>query len=397
MSTFRNLRELLRALKTADKLLADMFQKRRTVAIRYDDAVDALDGNENHLRYLIAHGVIVQAGGLLELGDSYLSFFENVLEVNEVINTASVRQYIDKLRGDIDLYLAADGEKRKAQFMRDIRHTFRSIDQATHRNVIDLRRNVEHTYKQEPDFKIKKLRLKDFDRKSRDIAELIHQTEATIDSETVFFGSTTDMALRETVHEVQAGLRLSAHALIDIQKLIIDYLNRIEYQGRLVRKIRQLKYLKDQFMLEEATDIVAVAASRDDVWMEPKTLYSTKVSVDYLRNDDEALTVLTHVRAKTRRKQVAARRIAGTIPVGYLDTRQEAVPVLSHEEVFNAFTAQGLDLFTYTTTHDFHIDMTREARMVLYLQLASQYPTRLRFTGEMRTTGNVTYPIILPL
>ena len=70
MAAFKTLKELIRGLQTGDKLLVDMFNKRKTLAIRYDDAVDTLDGDENKLRFLISHGVILQTGNTLELDDS---------------------------------------------------------------------------------------------------------------------------------------------------------------------------------------------------------------------------------------------------------------------------------------------------------------------------------------
>lgn len=91
--------------------------------------------------------------------------FEDVLAVNEDINISSVKMYIDKLNLGISSYLAAENNARRESFLREIRHTFKSIDNATRRNVIDLKRNVDDTYKQEPNFKIKELRLKDFDEK----------------------------------------------------------------------------------------------------------------------------------------------------------------------------------------------------------------------------------------
>lgn len=155
METFRDLRELIRWLGRGQTLLADMFSKRKTVAIRYDDAVETLDGNESTLQFLIRHGVIVQNADSLELDDAYQKFFENVLDINEDINVASVEQYVKTLRLNIDSWLATDSDKRKAQFMREIRHTFRNIDLVTRKNVIDLKRNIDTTYKQEPDFKVR--------------------------------------------------------------------------------------------------------------------------------------------------------------------------------------------------------------------------------------------------
>lgn len=397
MPAFKTLKELIRGLQTGDRLLVDMFNKRKTVSIRYDDAVDTLDGDENKLRFLISHGVIEQTGNTLELDDNYLHFFENVLEVNEDINVESVRQYIGRLRLAIDSYLAAESDLRRRQFLNDTRHTLRSINQTTRRNIIDLKRNVENTYKQEPNFKLKKLRLTDFDRKSRDIVELIRQTEQLLDRQTVFFRTAMDAALQHTVNEVRLGLGESAHALIDIQKQIIDYLNRIEYQSRIVRKVRALKYLKDQFMIEENTNVRAVLNANNPVWMEPAARYSTKVSVSYLQNSDEALVILGNIRRQLTRRTVVRQRLSGQIDSEYLTPQQETMRVFNHQELFNAFKAQGSDLFTFVMHYDFHAVTSLEERLVLYLQLASQYTEELRFTGGMRTCRQFEYPIILPL
>ena len=75
-----------------------MFLKRKTVAIKYDDALETLDGDENKLKHLINFGVIVQTGDFLELDDTYQRFFEEVLAVNEDINIASVQ--LSHLRGE---------------------------------------------------------------------------------------------------------------------------------------------------------------------------------------------------------------------------------------------------------------------------------------------------------
>ena len=222
METFRDLRELIRWLGRGQTLLADMFSKRKTVAIRYDDAVETLDGNESTLQFLIRHGVIVQNADSLELDDAYQKFFENVLDINEDINVASVEQYVKTLRLNIDSWLATDSDKRKAQFMREIRHTFRNIDLVTRKNVIDLKRNIDTTYKQEPDFKVKKLRLNDFDEKRKHIVDLISETDKIIDQQTIFFKTAMDVDLMMTVNEVRMGLRETTHGLIAIGGQIID-------------------------------------------------------------------------------------------------------------------------------------------------------------------------------
>ena len=400
METFRDLRELIRWLGRGQTLIADMFSKRKTIAIRYDDAVETLDGNEQILQYLIRHGVIIQNAESLELDDAYQTFFENVLDINEDINVASVEQYVKTLKLNIDSWLVTDSDKRKAQFMRAIRHTFRNIDLVTRKNVIDLKRNIDITFKQEPDFKVKKLRLNDFDEKRQQIVSLISETNKIIDQQTIFFKTAMDVDLMMTVNEVRMGLRETTHGLIAIGAQIIDYLNRIDYQSRIVRKIRQLKYMRDQQMLADSTDIEQVLGTVNDVWMEPRNRYRTFVSLDFLRNEDGAIDILQYVRRRLSKKTIIRSQLAGKIDDNYLHTATDVQHMFNHRELINSFLAQSVDLFTFIWNYPFQTETTEEERLVLFLQLASQYDRDERFERQTETVvvGNRTilYPIIYP-
>lgn len=396
MATFRSIKELTRALQQGAKLLSNMFLQRKTIAVKYDDALETLDGDENKLKLLITYGVIVQTGDSLELDDAYQRFFEDVLAVNEDINISSVKMYIDKLNLGINSYLAAENNTRREGFLREIRHTFKSIDNATCRNVIDLKRNIDDTYKQEPNFKIKELRLKDFDEKARLIGELIHQTERVMDEQTIFFSTAADYGLKQAVSEVREGLRESAHGLIAVTAQIIDYLNRIEYQSRLVKRVRQLKYLRDQFMIEQATNVKELMAQTDVVWMERQPKYITRVSLDFLRNEDIALDILDNIRRRLSKKANISSRLAEKIDANYLEEQTETTRAFNHQELLNGFLAQSSDLFYYVWNYSFSDSLDKELRLVLFLQMASQYPEQMRYTDEIKTIDNIDYPIIYP-
>lgn len=373
-----------------------MFLQRKTVAVKYDDALDTLDGDENRLKHLITYGIIVQTGDSLELDDTYQQFFEEVLAVNEDINISSVKMYIEKLNLGISTYLAAENNTRREGFLREIRHTFKSIDNATHRNVIDLKRNVDDTYKQEPNFKIKELRLKNFDEKAQLIGELIHQTEKVIEEQTIFFSSVADYGLKQTVSEVRDSLRESAHGLIAITSQIIDYLNRIEYQSQLVKRVRQLKYLRDQFMIEQATNVKELISHTNDVWMEKQPKYITRVSLDFLRNEDSALEILENIRQRLSKKANIKSRLAEKIDAHYLEVQTETTIAFNHQEILNGFLAQSSDLFYYLWNYSFTETLDKELRLVLFLQMASQYPEQMRYTNEIQSIDNIEYPIIYP-
>lgn len=396
MAIFRSIKELTRALQQGSKLLGNMFLQRKAGAVNYDDALDTLEGDENKLKYLIDHGVIDEAGDSLELSEPYQRFFEEVLAVNEDINIASVKMYIDKLNIAIQSYLAEDNNMRRTAYLKDIRQAFKAIDYATHRNVVDLKRNVDDTYKQEPNFKIKELRLRDFDEKARIIESLIRETERVMEDQTIFFASLPDYLLRKTINDVKGNLRESAHGLIAVTDQIIDYLNRIEYQSELVKKVRNLKYLRDKYMIEQHSDIREISARCNAVWMEPKPKYTTRVSIPFLHNEDAALEILDNIRGRLSRKVGIQSRLAGTIATDYLEGQSETIKAFNHLELLNGFMAQRGDLFYYIWHYTFSEEIDREMRLVLFLQMASQYPDQMLFTAERKALDNIEYPLIYP-
>ena len=63
----------------------------------------------------------------------------------------------------------------------------------------------------------------------------------------------------------------------------------------------------------------------------------------------------------------------------------------------NGFLAQGADLFSYVWNYHFEYETDTEMRLVLFLQLASQYDGNLKFMSETNIINNIEYPIIYPL
>ncbi|MCH5597254.1 hypothetical protein [Niabella ginsengisoli] len=160
MNTFSNIKELLSTLIREHKLLTEMFEKRKTLSYKYDFALEMVDYNEDRIRYLIAHSVIRENGNFLEIDDQFLQFFEQVLEVNEEINTASINANIQNVKENILYYLKENNEARKYDYLRKVKNTLRKIGTVTLRNVIDLKRNTDNTFKNEPNYKVKKPSLK---------------------------------------------------------------------------------------------------------------------------------------------------------------------------------------------------------------------------------------------
>ena len=101
MNTFRNIKELITALNREEKLLSEMFKKRKSVNFRYEYALDLVESNDSRIQYLLNRGVIRQNGNNLEIDDLFLQFFEQVLDTNEEINTSYINENLEKLTQNI--------------------------------------------------------------------------------------------------------------------------------------------------------------------------------------------------------------------------------------------------------------------------------------------------------
>lgn len=399
LSHFHSLEELIRALDRERKLLQALFQDRKKLSFRYDWARDLASKKDESIEFLKRYGVIRENTDFVELEDVYLKFFEDVLEVNEEINVASVKECIGNLNNAIEYYLSENNPSRKYGYLRDVKRILRNIALITLRNVIDLKRNIDNTYKNEPTFVIKKKKLVHLDEKRKDIAALINECERVIDEkQTTFFMVAMDAQLKDIVTDVKMQLREVYHNLLELDRQIINYLNLIEYQNRLLQKVQKLKYLRDQMLLDTNTDILAKLQVKNPVWMEPRPRYTLKVSLSMLRNSEEGLKVLKDIAKGKGNSRLKKGNLAEPLTEDELTEQQQILQTVDVGEVKNAFMASGDNLFHFVMNYSgYRIKMDEEAKLVLFCQITTQYLDELHVGDEYRQQGGIEYPIIYPL
>jgi len=157
MNTFNDIKELVSALKREEKLISEMFAKRKSLAYQLNYARELVDYDENRIDFLIQHSVINENGNLIELDDLYREFFEQVLDVNEEINLSYIDENVKNIKDNINYYFNENNENRKYAYLRIIKKTLKKIGVTTLRSVVDIRRNIENTFKNEANYKNKQL------------------------------------------------------------------------------------------------------------------------------------------------------------------------------------------------------------------------------------------------
>lgn len=397
-SHFHSLEELIRALDRERKLLYALFQDRKRLSFRYNLAKELATKKDESLEFLRRFGIIHENGDFVELEDVYLKFFEEVLEVNEEINVASVKESIGSLNAAIDYYQSEKNATRKWGYLKDVKRILRNIALTTLRNVIDLKRNIDNTYKNEPTFVVKKKKLVHLDEKRKDIAALINECEKVIDEkQATFFLMAMDVELKETVTDVKLQLKEVYHNLLELDRQIINYLNLIEYQNRLFEKVQKLKYLRDQMLLETNTDIKAKMDARNPVWLEPRPRYTLKVSLSMLRTTDTGLKILQDVAKGKSNDRLRKGNLAEPLTKEELTEQQKVLQTVDVREVKTAFMASGDNLFHFVMNYSgYRKQMADEEKLVLFCQIAAQYHDELVISEEYGRHGNIEFPFIYP-
>lgn len=396
MYSFHSIKELLNALVLGKELLGEMFGKRKSFDYRYDQAIELNNYDENKVDALIEKGIIIRNGRYLEIEDQLLSFFEQILDVNEEINISLINEHITLLRENIDYYLSEDSEHWKYKYLKTVKASLRKMGFICLRNILDLNRNIDNTFKTEPNYRIKVKKLENYDQRRVDIKQLITQTEHFItEDELTFFSTAKDEELTRITTELRLQLQEARHNLIETEKQIIDFLNQVKHQSKIIEKIRQVKYLKDQFELESKTDILHLLSKENPVIFENRPNNSVKLSLDLLQEDSiyETIKALSKkINSNTKLKVSIAEAIDST----FFEDTEETDVFIDLEKMKNNFSASGYHLMEFVMQYNYPKEVSFEDMVTCYCQIISLYENEFNFTDKYITHKGTEFSVVYP-
>ena len=393
LSHFRTIEELTKTLSHEQKLLSEMFEKRKLIKFSRGLALDLVGGNETRLRRLLDYGVLVETGNAVEIESDYLNFFEEVLNVNEEISVLSVQECINTLKEYIGYFLQETNVNRKAGYQDSVRQLLKKTGFRTLKNVVDLKRNMDNTYKQEPNYVIKKKKLQNLDEKSQSIRSMIRECERLMENEHAFFLMAGDPHMAKTCSDVKHDFVEAYHALMEIDRQIIVYINQIEQQNRLYKKIRKLKYLQDQLLIKTSTNLVQLLEEQNPLWMESRQYSRIRLSLEMLRDDDQVVKILRRI-AERNGLRTQSRTEAEPLTDEDLQEHVQRLKDVDPTEVWNAFSASSYNLFEFILRYDYKAKRDIKDHAALFCQLVIMHPDECKMTGKYAIYQDIEYPII---
>ncbi len=395
MTSFHNISELFKTLDREKKLLTEVFEKRK-IPFKLEFALPLVDDKEERIDFLTDHGILNKNGAFIEMDDQYLQFFETILEVNEEINISYINENIQQVKQNILYYLQENSADRQYIYLKTIKNTLRKINRISFRNMIDLLRNIDNTFKTEPNYTIKIAKLENYDVKRKDINALLDQTELLITTgEQAFFTSAFDEELKQVVTQLRHRINELRHNSIELQKQIIDYLNQVKYHSKVFEKLKQVKYLKDQFDLKNKSDFIDIIRQNTAVVFETNPIYPLKLSMDTLQSDD-LIEIKQRIAKRIRTGLKAKLPLAATIDADYFNDQVEQQIFINLEEIKNSFSSAGNHLFDFILNYTFNRLVDFEERVNIYCQVVSNYQNELNITEQYQRQQHIEYAMVYP-
>jgi len=395
MNHFNSIRELLNILNRGNKLIAEMFEKRKSV-YRYDYAVELMENNEEVIKLLLGKNIILQNGTNLELNDQFLYFFEDVLEVNEEINLSYINEHIQQIKEYATYYLQSNTDSERFKYLRSVKSVLQKIGRSTLRNIIDLNRNIDNAFKTEPNYKIKLTKLENYKQKLEAIQSLIEQTEQLLkEDELTFFKLATDESLKEIRTQLILDLMEARQNLIETRQQIIEYINQIKYQSKFIEKLKQLKYLRDQFEIKHKTNIQDVLSKNNALVFESKPAYRLKLSLENLQKD-ENYDLIKKIRNRYKSAINPIKHSAENLSKDDLLAQIEQEQFIDLYKIRDDFKRSGQELFTFLLNYNFVREVDFEERVTIYCQIISMFENELELSDNFLKYNKIEYTEVYP-
>lgn len=274
----------------------------------------------------------------------------------------------------------------------------RNISTQASTKTIELKRVINDTFRQERNYEIKRTKLENHLATIESISSLIRQTERLLDvKKDTLDVLTTDDRITRLILDVKIQFKDIFHSLIELERTIRDYLNQIDAHNQLIKNIRKLKYLKDQLTWERTTNVREVLDKCNHQTFETLTYYSTKVSLSFLRNSDEAIELIEEARKSISRIRTLKNAPAIPLKESELNVEYIVEDFVDTDSVANAFFASSQDLYSFVINYPYAQPQQRERKVEYFLEIVQNHYNKLRISGEWRRDGNVEYPLIYNL
>lgn len=398
-----NVNDILSQLYHQRHVVEFLFANRENITV--NELLSRDDISQEQYQKLKSLDLIYEYESIVSLNDAVVAMFEDFMEIGEV-TPGFINDYINELKRHIRFYQ----EVHEHRFLRSIKKYLKRINIALSREIIKLQKNVDDTYKNEANYRIKIQKLEDYREKRDTIIDFIRKTEDIITDTRGLFNLTNDPELYGIVNSLKANLIENLDFLIEIQTDITDYINKIQFQLDVYVKAQRLKEIKDHGTLHYRTNFTEVVKGINPLRFNGIKGPRTKIAIDFLFTD-EGHVLCKKVAEKYKISRLMMRGIAGKLPSNFKEQLIDQQIKLDVEKLVDRFLLQTkFNLFEYLIDYKFPKavgNISFEDRLSIFVEIAMEYQNVLDFKYRLNyhdyvesVTGlkkRLGYTVIVPL
>src|SRR5688572_7509508 len=274
-----NVNDILSQLYQHRGVVEFLFANRENITV--NELLAREDISHEQLQKLKSLDLVYEYESIVSLNDAVVAMFEDFMEIGEV-TPGFINDYLNELTRHIRFYQ----EAREMRFLRSIKKYLKRINATLTREIIKLQKNVDDTYKNESNYRIKLQKLEDYRLKRDTIIDFIKRTGEVVEEARQLFNLTNDTELYGIVQSLKASLIENLDFLIEIQTDITDFINKIQFQLDVYKKAQKLKEIKDHGALHFKTNFNEIVKSVNTLRYNGHKTPRTKIAVDFLFTDD---------------------------------------------------------------------------------------------------------------
>lgn len=397
-----NVNDILSQLYQHRDVVQFLFANRENITV--NELLSREDINDEQYQKLKSLELVYEYESIVSLNDAVIAMFEDFMEIGEV-TPGFITDYINELKRNIRFYQ----EVHEHRFLRAIKKYLKRISIALPREIIRLQKNIDDTYKNEANYRIKIQKLEDYRVKRDTIIDLIHKTGEIIEDTRSLFNLTNDSELYGIVVSLKAGLIENLDYLIEIQTDITDYINKIQFQLDVYVKAQRLKEIKDHGALHYRSNFTEVVKNLSALRFNNVKGPRTKIAINFLFTDDGHV-LCKKVAEKYKLSRLMIRGIAGKLPSNFKDQLIDNQIKLDVEKLVQRFLTQTkFNLFEYLMDYKFPKavgNVTFEDRLSLFVEIAMEHQNVLDFKYRLnyfdyedneKKKKRLGYTIIVPM
>jgi len=370
-----NVNDILTQLYSQRDVVEYLFANRENITV--NELLNRNDISQDQYQRLKSLDLVYEYEGIVSLNDAVVAMFEDFMEIGEV-TPGFINDYINELNRYIRFYQDA----RELRFIRSIKKYLKRINGALTKEIIKLQKNVDDTYKNESNYRIKLQKLEAFREKRDTIIDFIKKTSDVVEQTRGLFSLTNDTELYGIVQSLKSSLIENLDYLIEIQTDITDFINKIQFQLDVYKKAQRLKEIKDHGTLHFKTGFKEVVSAVNTLKYNGHKTPKTKIAVDTLYTDDGHI-LCKRIAEKYKLTRLMIRGIADKMSSNFKDKGLEQQIKLDTEKLVERFLTQKKNnLFEYLIEYKFPKaigTVTFEERLSLFVEIAMEYQTKLDF------------------